>query len=295
MKTRALLERMLAARLGAPAADWLAEARAEVAGCDPSRFCALLSQASRHARGPLAPTAEERALAGRALADWDPERWTLLEAVRALLVLSRPDLDRPSGAAAVEEAFRYADVGELCALYKVLAHLPDPARFAWRAGEGARSNMKSVFEAATCDTPYPVRWFDDVAWRQAVIKCLFVESPLWRLRGLDRRLDAELARMALDLADERHAAGRLVWPQLFLCLGREAGQRGRRWIERLLSEGLPDQRRAAALALARSGQTAELTERAAAEPEGEVRRAMERALAGHTAAAEWPDLEPAAG
>src|SRR5262249_26964726 len=78
---------------------------------------------------------------------WSPERWAVLETLRAALVLSRSDLEREGGARAIEEGFRYADEGELRALYRTLAHVPAPERFAWRAGEGCRSNMKSGFEA----------------------------------------------------------------------------------------------------------------------------------------------------
>ena len=88
------------------------------------------------------------------------------------------------------------------ALYRALVHLPATERFTWRAGEGCRSSMRAVFEAIACDTPFAFRHFDDPAWRQLVIKALFVEAPLWRVYGLDQRLDEELARMALDLAEE---------------------------------------------------------------------------------------------
>ncbi len=291
---RAWLDGALGARLAPEAADWLRAAREEVAaGADGPRLAALLSLASRRVpRGPLAPSADERAAAGAALAGWDPERWTVLEAARAALVLARPDLDIEAGAAAVEEAFRYADVGELCALYRALALLPDPARFAWRAGEGARSNMRAVFEAACCDTPFPFRWFDDVAWRQAVVKCLFVEGPLWRVFGLDRRLSPELARMALDLADERRAAGRRVFHELWLCLGDHAGDRGRAAVEAELAGDFPLGRRAAALALGRMGAADRARELAATETDPAVRDALLAAADGRCDQAAFADLDP---
>jgi hypothetical protein len=43
------------------------------------------------------------------------------------------------------------------------------------------------------------------------------------VHGLDERLSGELARMALDLADERRSAGRPVNPLLWLCLGAHGG------------------------------------------------------------------------
>ncbi|WP_443071958.1 EboA domain-containing protein [Streptomyces sp. NBC_01477] len=47
-------------------------------------------------------------------------------------------------------------------------------------------------------------------WRQGVLKCVFLGIPLSAVAGLDERTDAELARMLLDFAHERVAAGRDV-------------------------------------------------------------------------------------
>ena len=228
---------------------WLESACAEVArGASSERFCGLVSLASRYVprRGAIAWKP------ATFLEGWNPERWTILEAARARLVLARTDLATPAGAAAVEEAFRYADVGELCALYKTLALLPDAKRFVWRAGEGCRSSMKAVFESVACDSPLPLRHFDDVAWRQMLIKALFVEAPLARVFGLATRLDAETARMALDLADERRSAGRAVNPDTWRLVGKHAGARGIASLERELASGTPEGKSAASEVLARS-------------------------------------------
>ena len=240
-------------RLSAAGRDFQQRARDEIrAGCEVTRFCGLISLASRYVpTSPLAPSREELAAAEVALAGWNPERWTLRETSRVDLVLSRPDLAEEQGRAAVEAAFAFADMGELCALYRSLVHMPDPKRFASRAAEGARTNIRAVFEAALCDTPFPVRYFDDVAWRQCVIKALFIEAPLWRVVGLDTRIDQELARMALDLAEERRSAGRHVNPQLWLCLGSFGGERGLRALLGELEVGTAQGRAAAALALGR--------------------------------------------
>jgi hypothetical protein len=292
-----LLRDWLAPRLDAAQSRWLAEAGAALAaGAAPAEFCALFSAASRHLpRGPLAPSAQERARAGALLAGWDPELWTLLETGRVALLLAHPGVGDARIERALEEAFRYPEVGEQCALYRALALLPEPQRFAWRAGEGARSNMRPVFQAACCDTPYPVRWFDDVAWRSAVIKCLFVEAPLWRVYGLDGRLDAELARMALDLADERTSAGRAVNPELWMCLGAHAGPRGLAALERELERGDARGRAGAVLGLARAGERRRLTEHRARERDALVQATLARALAGDFGQRAWRALDPGAG
>ena len=154
------------ARLALAGQAWSGSAATEIAkGVSAERFGALLSLASRHVpRRPLAPTAEERRDAAALLPGLEVERWTLLETVRVGLILARRDLASAEAVAAMEAAFRFADEGELCALYRSLALWPDAARFRWRAGEGCRTNMRSVFEAVACDTPFPAAWFDDVAF-----------------------------------------------------------------------------------------------------------------------------------
>lgn len=295
---RELLAEMLAGRLSGEAAGWLDRARAEVArGVEPGRFSELLSTASRHAarresgRG-LAPTPAEIERAAAASEGWNPERWSLLDAARALLVLSRSDLAEPTMSEALEESFRFADVGEMCALHCAIQFLPHPERFLWRAGEGCRSSLRVVFEAAACDTGYPAANFEAPAWRQLVIKALFVEAPLWRVHGLDRRLDAELARMALDLADERRSAGRNVQHELWLCLGTHGGERGLAAIERELQGSNTLGRLAAALALGRAGERERLTGLARIEKDPLVAKTMRAALEGRTSQRAFRDLDP---
>ncbi|MCB9915402.1 MAG: EboA domain-containing protein [Planctomycetes bacterium] len=170
---------------------------------------------------------------------WDPLRWSVLDALRVSLVLARPDLDAPGGPAAVLEVFRLGDVGEQCALARSLQFLPRAEDYVWQAGECCRSNMTEVFTAMACDNAFPVRWFDDVAWRALVVKAIFVGAPLASVYGLDERLSEDLARMALDLADERRSAGREVQPTLWLCLGHFGGERALASLERELAGGPP--------------------------------------------------------
>ena len=291
---RELLAEMLAKRLPKPAFAWLAAAIAEVAGgVDAARFAKLISLASRYvAKQPLAPTTEEIGWAFDACEGWNPERWSVLDAARVELVFGRPDLAEPTASESLEEAFRYGDVGELGALYRSLQFLPRPEQFVWRAGEGCRSSMRSVFEAAACDNGFPVRNFSDLAWRQLVIKALFVEAPLWRVYGLDTRLDSELARMALDLAEERRSAKRQVQPELWLCLGNHGGERGMASIERELARANTLGRCAAAIALARAGGLKRLAELLEQEHEPSVARTMRGALQGRTQQTVFRELDP---
>jgi hypothetical protein len=235
----AWLDELLDARLDPSQRAWLTSAAAEIAaGVDGTRFGSLLSLASRHV--PARPAAPDGAALGDArqgLPGWNPERLDLREAARMRLVLARTDQEQGVFAEDLESAFRFADEGELRALYKTLPLLPDGARFAWRAGEGCRTNIVPVFEALACDSPYPVRHLDDIAWNQLVIKALFIGAPLWRVHGLDGRLSEDLARMALDLAEERRSAGRPVQVELWLTLGRFGGERALESMERERASG----------------------------------------------------------
>ncbi|MFT5829634.1 MAG: hypothetical protein ACI9D0_000209 [Bacteroidia bacterium] len=283
MSTKVILRSFLgsqAAMIKADGLEWLDAASDEIASCglegmDDTRFGALLSIASRKlghaAKRSWSLSNSEVESAGLLRDGWDPSYWTPLEAARVHLVLSRMDLDLESGAKAIESAFRFADENELCALYRSLAHLPDGKRFLWRAAEGCRTNMVSVFEADVLDTPFPAEHFDALAFNQAVIKALFVGVPLCRLWSLDRRLSPDLARMALDLADERRSAGRDISPDLWLCLGTFAGERGLAALELEITRAasLSDEEalfgaRAAVLALGRAGATDRLRELIAA-------------------------------
>ncbi|MEX1024179.1 MAG: EboA domain-containing protein [Planctomycetota bacterium] len=279
------LEAWLAARLDAAALAWLRdEARTLGEGADGLRFGLALSKASRYAKDTraLAPSVAEREALARLVPGLDPERWTLLETVRIALTLALADLADEPGRRTVEEAFRYADEGEARALYRSLALLPGAHRFVQRGAEGCRTNMRSVFEATALDTPFPRDHFDDVAWRQLVIKSLFVEAPLWRLVGLDERLDADLARMALDLREERTSAGRPIYPELYACFGAAAGARGRAALGDALRSTHAPERAAAAVALVRAGHAGDLEAHLANESDDLVQGHGRRALAGET-------------
>ncbi|HET8792016.1 MAG TPA: EboA domain-containing protein [Modicisalibacter sp.] len=179
---------------------------------------------------------------------WRPARWSIDAAARVVALL----LYR--GERAFAETFkdlrRTADVGELIALYQGLPLYPDPHGLAFDVGEGLRSNMRGVFEAIAHDNPYPRDRFDEHRWNHMVLKALFVDSRLAPIVGLDERANPELARILLDYAHERWAAGRAVSPELWRCIGPFAAEvQALDDLERALA-GTPAERDAATLALA---------------------------------------------
>lgn len=225
-------------------------------GVSTARFSALISMASRHVRREsLRVSADERERAAAWVAGWTPERWSVLDALRVALIMARRDIAEQRFADDLEDCFRCGDEGELCALYRSLALMPAGERFRWRAGEGCRSNLRSVFEAVACDSPYPAQHFDDVVWRQLVIKAVFIDVPLSRVYGVQARLSPELARMALDMVDERRKAGRGVPPQLWQCLGPYGGSRAVEALKQELHSEDEEGKRAAREALSLVGRT----------------------------------------
>ena len=273
--------------MGEAGAAWWAQALERArGGLEGVSFGATLSLASRHAaRAGLEPGAQAIAQAHTLLPGWNPERWDVLETMRVRLLLARPDLAQDSFAADLEVISRHADEGELRAIYKSLALFPNAERFRERGAEGCRTNIVPVFESVACDTPFPFLHFDELAWNQMCIKALFMEAPLVRVVGLDRRLNSELARMALDLAEERRSAGRQVQPELWMCLGTHGGQRA---LDSLRLEFAGDHlagRRAAYLGLARAGHADSL------QPDSDLHGVHARVSAGDTGRHSFSQLD----
>ena len=246
---RAWLMRQLDAKQGAWLDEQLAALRKDAA--DTTLDVALGMIPRRLGRGELALTDAELAAAGTAVPGWDPRGWGVAEAARILALVSLPAAGKPFA-----ERFRSlcstADVAELATLYRGLPLYPDSAALEPQVGEGLRSNMRVVFEAIAHRNPYPKAHFDDHRWNHMVLKALFIGSPLAPIQGLDERANPQLARIMLDFAHERWAAGRPVPFEIWRCVGPFAEGQAIEDLARVLERGEGIERRAAALALAAS-------------------------------------------
>ena len=115
----------------------------------------------------------------------------------------------------LQRVYWQGDAAERRAALLALAALDDPLR-PNAIGDTAlpivrdalRTNDTRLIAAAM--GPYAARHLDDAAWRQAVLKFLFVGIPVDEVAGLETRADGELARMVRDYVAEREAAGRTV-------------------------------------------------------------------------------------
>ena len=218
MTQQELLLSWLDRRLEAGVGAWLREQCASIAAGAPERtFHLAFGMAVRKTgTAPLAPTAAEQAEAFAAHAGWDLRDWTVDQAARAALLLALPA--SPATTTSIRALFQTADLGEHVALVRSLFLLPGNENLLHIAREGIRSNMGDVFFAVSQRNPYPSERFDDIAWNQMIVKCLFVDLPLWSVFGLDTRANADLARMISDLARERWAAGREISPEAWRCV-----------------------------------------------------------------------------
>jgi len=250
---RTLLRDWILRQADAERGAWL-DAQAAALRQDPADAAldiALGMVPRRLGKAALALTDADLAAADKAIEGWDPRGWNVTDAARILLLSGLPDTGKRFA-----DRFRSlcgaADVAELIALYRGLPLYPDPASLEDQVGEGLRSNMRGVFEAIAHRNPYAKAHFDDHRWNHMVLKALFIGSPLAPIQGLDERANPELARIMLDFAHERWAAGRPVPFEIWRCVGPFAEGQAIDDLARVLAQGEGVERRAAALALAAS-------------------------------------------
>jgi hypothetical protein len=174
----------------------------------------LLGLAPRRlGKSDLELSEEDRRAADLARSGWDPSGWSMDGAARVAALLAFRG-QRPF-AETFKDLRRTADAAELIALYRGLPLYPEPGTLHFEVGEGLRSNLRPVFEAVAHRNPFPRDHFDEHRWNHMVLKALFVGSELAPIVGLDQRANPELARILIDYARERWAAGRPVSPELW--------------------------------------------------------------------------------
>ncbi|MGN9808998.1 EboA domain-containing protein [Micromonospora sp. BQ11] len=129
--------------------------------------------------------------------------WTADDAARVLLLAALPG----DHAAYADTLYRHGDAAEKRAVLRALPLLPIGTEAVPLLHDAIRTNDTRLVAAAL--GPY-ARHLDPSAWRQAVLKCVFMGVPLAVVADLDERADGELAGMLAALAAERAAAGRTM-------------------------------------------------------------------------------------
>jgi hypothetical protein len=263
-----LLRGWLARQLEPDKLAWLDE-QLEKLEADPSIRAVQIAFGMvprRLGKDDLALGPDDYQAAAQARPGWNPVGWSVDIAARVLIMrLAGHKMNTFSDL--FSSMCRYGDVAEAVALYRGLPLFPVPEQLEPQAGEGLRTNMRSIFEAIAHNNPYPREQFDENRWNHMVLKALFVDSKLDPIQGLDERANLELARILRDYAHERWAASRRVTPELWRCVGPYADAEALKDLERVIESGDANERRAAALALTSSKSAAaeELLKRLAPE------------------------------
>lgn len=180
---------------------------------DPNDLLRRLRVAVARCRRKLgeAPLASSPALNRDVPDTWNVGRWTSTDAGRWRLLdaaVSAPGA--PDPVELVTPLLRRGSLDEQISIVRVIVAMPGPERFVDVIVDACRTNAQSLFEAIACDNPYPARYFSDAAFRQMVLKAIFMGVPVRRILRLDDRTDEELVRMVDAFASERRAAGRSV-------------------------------------------------------------------------------------
>jgi len=247
----ALADEWIARASNEGAASWFRETIEDIRhGAGGDRLAVAIGRAPRRlgkADLPLTPDDKSRAMALRS--GLDPREWSIDQAARIAFMAASYSGDDVAFAAAFDGFCATAGLTELIALCRGLPVYPAAKLLEPRAREAIRSGMKPVFEAVAHRNPYPVECFTEEAWNQMVVKAFFIGSHLWPIQQLDRRGNPRLARMLVDLAQERWAAGRPVSGEVWRCVAPHADAEGVAALVRAFETGGEKERLAVALAL----------------------------------------------
>lgn len=214
LSPRTVFEQLVQARVDERTRVWLTDVcrRAHGPRARQALLGAYTGAARRLGREPLGLSDDEAA----ALQALDPDlslaQWTTGDLGRALLLLAA-DAGAGDSFDSTElliEVYDQGDNSEQRSWLLTLPLLGASERFRHLAVDSCRTNILSLFEAIACENPFPARAFPELHFNQLVLKALFHSIPLTRIVGLERRANAELARMAHAYASERRAAGRPV-------------------------------------------------------------------------------------
>ncbi|MDT7827304.1 EboA domain-containing protein [Pricia sp. S334] len=152
----------------------------------------------------------------------------------------------------VANLIQVADTGELETFLKFLTLLPHPENYKQTAVEALRTNIATIFDAISAYNPYPGKYFNDRQWNQMYLKAAFMQQDLSRILDVDKRANADLARIISDYAHERWAASRDVDPQFWRPVAEYLDEGLLKDMERLLQSENPAENKAGALCCFRS-------------------------------------------
>ncbi len=234
--------------------DWLDQQTKKYRDQPSNRsFYLTFSTIARHfSKTNLALSDETLQRAEQIRSGWDLSQWNVRQAARTYWLLQLSTNTFEEYRTVLDRLFATADVDEQVTLYSALPLYQYSDQMVYRAVEGVRTNITSVFDAIALRNPYPAEYMTDEAWNQMVLKAIFMGRPLYLIQQLDKRRNAEQARMLIDFAHERWAASRPVTPELWRCAAPYFTEKHLPDIQRLLEQGSPLEKQAANLAIKES-------------------------------------------
>lgn len=143
---------------------------------------------------------------------FNPGIWTLDQYCRLSFLMHLP---LETNTKLISTLLGAADMREQVVIYKSLQYLDNAEDFVSNAVDGIRTNMIDVFDAIALDNGYPCQYFSEEAWNQMVLKAIFMERPIFKISGLEKRCNPKLSSILYDFVHERWAAHRPVTPELW--------------------------------------------------------------------------------
>ena len=181
-----------------------------------------------------------------------PDTWSQLQTARVYLLLHFLGKDIAHFLHTLDRLMESADMHEQEAIYAALPLLPYQEKLKLRAAEGLRTNITSVFDSIALNNPYPAEYLDEQAWNQMIIKSFFLQRPIYQIIGADARANEDLAKILVDYAHERWAAGREVMPELWRFVGPFLTEDRLKDIQQVVDSDKPLEKKAALLACSMS-------------------------------------------
>lgn len=210
------LTRLLQSRSNAKGLDWLGKQTQVIStAAVPVKLYLAFSQASRFfKKDKLTLSGEQIDQADHLAPGLQPQFWDELQTARTVLLQSY-HAEKETWFNTINQLFETADMYEHQALFAALPVLPFQEDLIPRAIDGLRTNISLVFDAIALNNPFPAKYFPEANWNQLVLKAIFMQRPLYRIKGLEERRNPALAAIARDFAHERWAAGRDVMPEIW--------------------------------------------------------------------------------
>lgn len=145
---------------------------------------------------------------------WQPEKWSLIEAVRILFnltVIYKTD----NAEKVLSHAYQLPELNEQVAFLKGMLLYGGTEFFLNCAREAVRSNIRPLFAAIALFNPFPTDNFSEDEWNNMILKAVSWNYPLRDIYSAVTRDNIALAAMLYEYAKEQMGAKRPVSDDLW--------------------------------------------------------------------------------